>query len=93
MFWTSTHGQASVINLLIKKGAELEPTDCIGWRPLSVAAKKGHKDVVKLLLERGASTKAIDRFGQTALLLAERHGHAEIVELLVGYNTKSGCQP
>ena len=63
--------------------ARLDVPDDEEWRPLHVAASKGHADIAAYLLARGAEPDAKDALGNTPLHLAAAKGHAETVEALL----------
>jgi ankyrin repeat protein len=46
------------VEMLIRKGANINSTRDDGWTPLHVAAKEGDVEMVKLLIERGADVNA-----------------------------------
>jgi ankyrin repeat protein len=49
------NGNAPLVKLLLKGGAELDLTDCWGEDALVKAKKMKHEDIVKLLIEAGAA--------------------------------------
>ena len=74
---TALHYAASVaplavVNLLIKKGANVNVADKKGITPLMVATTHGRTEVVKVLLRAGAAPSAKDRKGRTALEWAKQ---------------------
>ena len=62
--WAAFYGHKDIVDLLLDKGAKINPKEKGGRTPLYWAAKQGHMDVVELLVARGAVTKA----GATKLL-------------------------
>ncbi|KAK7419579.1 hypothetical protein QQZ08_010792 [Neonectria magnoliae] len=77
------NGSAGVVDVLLKKGADLTVTNSDGWTPLITASSNGHVEVVQLLLEKGADISVADRNGWMPLIVASRHGHVEVVKLLL----------
>jgi ankyrin repeat protein len=66
-------GYEGAIQLLLKKGAEVDEKDYFGQTALMYAAEKGHTEVLKLLLDKGADFDREDKiFCQTALIHAAR---------------------
>ena len=63
--WGALHGQAEVVQFLIKNGADVNIKSGDGATPLHSAAFLGRVDVAKLLLENGADIKARDNDGAT----------------------------
>jgi ankyrin repeat protein len=86
----SKYGDIEMIELLLKKGANMEFKHNFGLSPLSTAILFGHTETVKFLLEKGANIEAKDKYGDTALIRAICGGYTEIVKLLLekGANIK-----
>ena len=80
-------GHLSVVELLVKKGCNVDAADKDGKTALHKAAEKGHFGVVDLLVKKGCNVDTADKGGKTALYLAVEKGHFRAVELLV----KKGC--
>jgi len=51
-------GDRDTVEMLIRKGLNINATRCDGWTPLHEAAKEGDVKMVKLLIERGADVNA-----------------------------------
>uniref|UniRef100_A0A0F7ZCG5 Ankyrin repeat domain-containing protein 27 n=2 Tax=Crotalus adamanteus TaxID=8729 RepID=A0A0F7ZCG5_CROAD len=83
------YGQASLIDLLVSKGAVVNATDYHGSTPLHLACQKGYQNVTLLLLHYKSSTEAQDNNGNTALHLACTYGHEDCVKALVYYDVHS----
>lgn len=75
-------GDAAIVEMLLKAGAEADREDFMGTRPLHVAARKGLVDITRLLLDHGARVNEEDRQGKTALAYAQSGGKAELIKLL-----------
>ncbi|KAI6219308.1 NFU1 iron-sulfur cluster scaffold-like protein, mitochondrial [Aphelenchoides fujianensis] len=79
-------GHASLVSLLIQRGANVEHRDKKGFTPLILAATGGHVDCCKLLIEAGCVIDAqSERTKDTALSLACSGGRKEVVELLLRF--------
>jgi ankyrin repeat protein len=52
------------VELVLKKGAEINGTNSIGRTALHIAAKQNHLEMAKFLLSRGADITARDRSGK-----------------------------
>ncbi len=81
-------GQAEIVNLLIRHGADVDARgfgeeNNEGMTALMAAAMHGHAEVVKLLIDRGSNIHLRSRAGYTALLLSSSKGHLDCVELLL----------
>src|SRR4029079_14735709 len=80
----STNGDAAIVDLLLKAGANPNQSLPGGETPLMTAARTGKLPVVKMLLSRGATVDAKDeRRGQTAIMWAAAEGHAPVVHAFV----------
>ncbi|XP_036896021.1 ankyrin repeat domain-containing protein 27 isoform X3 [Sturnira hondurensis] len=82
-------GQASLIDLLVSRGAVVNATDYHGSTPLHLACQKGYQSVTLLLLHYKAGADAQDNSGNTPLHLACTHGHEDCVKALVYYDVQS----
>ncbi|XP_042336801.1 ankyrin repeat domain-containing protein 27 isoform X2 [Sceloporus undulatus] len=82
-------GQASLIDLLVSKGAVVNATDYHGSTPLHLACQKGYQNVTLLLLHYKAKNEVQDNNGNTALHLACTYGHEDCVKALVYYDIHS----
>ena len=64
------HGNLSIVELLLDKGADINDPGgphCRGMTPLHDAAQNGHVEVVNLLIARGASVSRSNKDGHTPL--------------------------
>lgn len=76
------HNRARVVEVLAKRGADVNTCDASGNSMLHIAAYHGHDAVVVILLVRGARVDA--RSGRaTPLHIAAAQGHSGVVRLLV----------
>ncbi|XP_019651801.2 ankyrin repeat domain-containing protein 27 isoform X3 [Ailuropoda melanoleuca] len=82
-------GQASLIDLLVSRGAVVNATDYHGSAPLHLACQKGYQSVTLLLLHYKASPEVQDNNGNTPLHLACTYGHEDCVKALVYYDLQS----
>ncbi|KAJ7311918.1 hypothetical protein JRQ81_006238 [Phrynocephalus forsythii] len=82
-------GQASLIDLLVSKGAVVNATDYHGSTPLHLACQRGYQSVTLLLLHYKARNEIQDNNGNTALHLACTYGHEDCVKALVYYDIHS----
>ncbi|HET8549629.1 MAG TPA: ankyrin repeat domain-containing protein, partial [Bryobacteraceae bacterium] len=77
-------GNARMIELLLKAGADPNSALPGGETPLMTAARTGNVDAVKILLAHSANVNAREeRRGQTALMWAAAEGHTDVVEALI----------
>ena len=82
LFRAAESGHTKTVELLLKKGADINVITSEGRTPLYVAAGNGHTETVKLLLEMGVDANAKISDGFTALDVAAEGGYTAIVELL-----------
>jgi adenosine deaminase len=73
---------ASLVKLLIEKGANVNVKTDKGRTPLSVGVENGHLEVVKHLVEKGADANIKSAAGQTPLKLSIVKGYKEIEAFL-----------
>ena len=96
------HGRKSMVDRLVKQGADLNMQSYNGWTALHVAVGQEHFDVVVQLLEAGANTKIRNRlFGQesnkklvsdTPLDLAINFDLPEIVGILRKFGAQTNAE-
>ena len=79
-----TNGDAPMIELFLKAGADANETSPGGESVLMTAARTGKLAAVQALLTHGANPNAKDpRRGQTPLMWAAAEGNVEVVEALL----------
>jgi uncharacterized protein len=76
-------GNLAEVQLLLKKGVDIEGTAFDGLTPLDAAAQQGHLEVIKYLLSQGAAVNGTDRSPRNALALAAVYGHTDCVKYLI----------
>ena len=79
------NGCVEIVELLLKKGADIEAKDKSDWTPISYACWNGRIQTVRLLLDNGANINSVDNDGFTPLKRASRRGHKETFKLLLEY--------
>uniref|UniRef100_A0A183B821 ANK_REP_REGION domain-containing protein n=1 Tax=Echinostoma caproni TaxID=27848 RepID=A0A183B821_9TREM len=57
------HGHLSLVDTLLRRGADINAKDQNGWTALHWAAQRCHADIVELLLDHGASRSMEDMRG------------------------------
>jgi len=80
-------GFTSVVDLLIRNGADVNLAFADGRTPLYCAAKNGHSDIVALLIAHGVNVNA-EAKGRTALQAARKSGNQNIVNLLMAHGAR-----
>jgi len=74
-------GHVEVVELLIKRGANINLPDCDGWTPLMYARE--HVKIINLLIKYGADIESRTHYGSTALYLACKTLNSECIEKLL----------
>ncbi|KAF7160640.1 hypothetical protein CNMCM6106_008062 [Aspergillus hiratsukae] len=82
LLWAAKHGQAFAAKLLLKKGADIEAKDSMGYTALLWAAREGHATITRLLADHGANIHARTVYGETPLWWAARNGYETLVDFL-----------
>jgi hypothetical protein len=67
LLWAAATGQAELIDLLIRRGANVNAVDRDGATALHAAAFLGHEKAVEVLLQNGAIINASNHRGETPL--------------------------
>lgn len=66
------NGSQDAVDLLIKRGAQVNAVDAFGRTPLIMAAKYGYTEIVRKLLDAKAIVWLLDGFDKTALSYAQK---------------------
>jgi ankyrin repeat protein len=77
------NGNAKIVAILIKGGAQIDIKDPLGDTPLFYAADRDQPDICKMLLDARASIDSQNRSGVTPLMTAARRGNTDVVRLLL----------
>lgn len=85
LWYAAVKGDASVVELLLDHGADVECVDDDeGRTPLYCAAIGGHEGAVRLLLDRGADPNAKEScWGISPIASAASEGHEGVVRMLM----------
>src|SRR5260221_3525106 len=83
LFKACKSGDAALVALSIRNGANKEALDEDGLSPLHLACFNGHEAIVRVLLEAGASNDLANNDGNSPLHLACLNGHEAIVRILL----------
>ena len=79
----ASRGNAEMVILLLKKGADTAAVTAAGTSALHFAANGGHIGVVELLLKKEVTVDRKNRRQITPLYFAAMKGHADVVSLLI----------
>ncbi|KAK4798541.1 hypothetical protein SAY86_030867 [Trapa natans] len=88
----SIKGHTEVVELLIRRGMDLECQDKEGHRPLHLAVEGGSVSTVQALIDLGADVNAATRSGATPLYTAKAMGYEDIARLLEESMAERECQ-
>ena len=83
LHFAAFHGIFTVVEDLVKKGADIDAKNENYETPLYIAAQRGMLNTVKTLIEKGAAIDAKCNTGETPLCVAAMYGHVEIVKALI----------
>lgn len=72
-----------IVNLLIKKNANIHAANKNGETPMHISAGGGHEQLTNTLLKKGADVNVQDAKGRTPVILAVIGGHKPVVSLLL----------
>ena len=79
----AVEGRASIVEELIRSGADVNAKSDKGATALMLASEDGHADCVKLLIDSGADVDAKNEDGWDALIMATIYKHHEIQKMLI----------
>ena len=84
----------SVVEALVKAGADARFTGPEGETALMIASRTGRVEAVRVLLAHGADVNAKERwYGQTALMWAAAENHAAVVQALIDAGATIDARP
>uniref|UniRef100_A0A7S3Z8J1 Uncharacterized protein n=1 Tax=Lotharella globosa TaxID=91324 RepID=A0A7S3Z8J1_9EUKA len=67
LHWAAMNNRVEVVELLVRRGASIDTTDCSELTPIHYAVEAGHNEVASSLLRLKASVDAKDQYDQTPL--------------------------
>ena len=80
-FWGSSplyFVQAEILDLLARKGANLNARTSTGVTLAHVTARDGHSGCLRVLCERGADVDAVNQLGNTPIMFAAMAGDVDV---------------
>src|ERR1700730_2066658 len=83
LHWAVQRDDTKMVEMLIRSGANAQPANRYGARPLARAAVNGSAEILKLLLDAGADPNAGLSPDETAVMAAARTGKVEALKLLL----------
>lgn len=85
LHWAASEGMTDALELLLKKGMDIEAKSKRGCTPLLLSADCGHPEVAEILLNHGANLNARSENGGTPLIWAACHNHVEIAKVFLDH--------
>jgi ankyrin repeat protein len=84
-------GSISLVEMLVKYGANIDLKDDTGQSPLFAASiyAKQTWDCIRFLVARGADINTYDESGNTPLMLCSIHNQPDLAEFLLGHGAKT----
>ena len=86
------YGHERVVEMMLRRGAEISLQNSFGETALMYSAENGHERVVELLLQHGAEVSLRNSDGYTALMVAAGNGHERVVDLLMRHGAEINVQ-
>ena len=83
------NGPVEMVELLLKRGADIDAKDEDGVTALMWGAALGKAETVTSLLKRNPDLRSADKSGKTALMWAEANQHPSMTKLLTDAGLKS----
>ena len=76
-------GYETIVEILLKKEANIEAKTSMSRTPLHISCMRGHFNIIKLLVSFKANINAVDNDFCTPLHYASEHGFADVVTFLL----------
>jgi ankyrin repeat protein len=83
LHWAVRNDDATLVDRLIRAGANAKAENRYGVTPIALACENGSAPVVERLLKAGVSANTTGPLGETALHLCARTGKADAVRMLL----------
>lgn len=83
LHWAVYHGNAELVEKLLRAEANPNVRNDYGSTPMGEAARVGNTDILQLLLDAGADVESPNLEDQTALMAVVRTGNVEAAQLLI----------
>ncbi|KAJ8977503.1 hypothetical protein NQ317_017121 [Molorchus minor] len=83
MHYFAAEGNISELTEEIKIYQKIDPENYLGWTPLLMACRNGHKAAVNLLLQHHADATKKNKFGMSVFLVSIASGDLELVHQIL----------
>jgi ankyrin repeat protein len=83
--WGVQRDDTSMVEMLIRAGADAQAASRYGVRPLALAAVNGNAEILKLLLDAGADPNTGLSPDESAVMVAARTGRVDALKLLLDH--------
>jgi uncharacterized protein len=83
LHYAAMNGNLTIIAILIKASAKLDPKDNLGNTPLHLAADRNQVEAARLLIDVGAPIDAENKSGMTPLMIAANRGNLDVLQALL----------
>lgn len=89
LHWAIRAGEAEIVDVLLKAGADATAKDRLDVTPLFLASMNGDGAIMRKLLTAGANANQVEKTGETILMVAIRTGSADAVRALLEHKASA----
>jgi len=89
LHWAIRAGEADIVELLLRAGADATAKDRLDVTPLFLAAMNGDGVIMRKLLNAGANANQVEKTGETILMVAIRTGSTDAVRALLEHKANA----
>jgi ankyrin repeat protein len=89
LHWAIRAGEAGIVDVLLKAGADARAKDRLGVTPLFLAAMNGDGAILRMLLNAGANANQVEETGESILMVAIRTGSTDAVRALLEHKASA----
>ena len=89
LHWAIRAGEADIVELLLKAGADATAKDRLDVTPLFLAAMNGDGVIMRKLLNAGANANQVEKTGDSILMVAIRTGSTDAVRALLEHKANA----
>jgi ankyrin len=89
LHWAIRAGEADIVELLLRAGADATAKDRLDVTPLFLAAMNGDGVIMRKLLNAGANANQVEKTGESILMVAVRTGSTDAVRALLEHKANA----